>query len=66
MVAKLYNTTIKHRLCWYLSVWKLYVKEILYRISQAYNSSFYTALGTQDENHDAAYTLQVYDDHDII
>ena len=60
MVAKLSDATIKHRLYWTLSAWKVYVREILSHVSQASTSSFYTDLGTQTENHDAAYTLQAY------
>ena len=40
VVVKLSDATIKHRPCWALSAWKLYLNESLYDISQAYNSSF--------------------------
>ena len=47
-------------------MWKVYVRESLYHVSQAYTSSFYTALRTQTENHDAVYTLQSYDGDNIL
>ena len=66
MVAKLSDATFKHGLIWTSSAWKVYVRENLSHVSQASTSSFYTALGTQTEYHDATYTLQAYDDDDII
>ena len=47
VVAKLSDATIQHRLRWYLSAWKVYVCDILSRVSQSCTSSLYTALGTQ-------------------
>ena len=66
VVAKLSNSTIKHRLRWALSEWKVHIQEILYRVIQEYTSSFYTALHTQVANHVAAYTPQSYDGNDIL
>ena len=66
VVTKLSIATIKHRLIWYLSAWKVYVCKSLYHVSQAYTSSFYTSLVTQAENNAAAYTPQSYDGDDIL
>ena len=65
MVTKFSYATIQHRLRWDLYMWMDYVCESLYHVSQASTSSFYTALKTQSENHDAAYTPQAYDSDNI-
>ena len=66
MVAKIYNATIKHRLRWASYACKEYFYKIFSHTSQASTSSFYTALGTQHENHDTTYTTQAYDGDGII
>ena len=66
MVAKLFDATIKHRLLWDLYSWKVYVRESLFHASQEFTSSFYTSLGNQTKNYDAAYTAQAYDGDRII
>ena len=47
-------------------MWKVYLRENLYHISQASTSYLYTALGTYSENHDADYTPKAYDGNNII
>ena len=66
VVAKLSYSTIEHKHLWASSAWKVYVRERLFHIIQAYTSSFYTYLGTQNKNYDAAYTPQAYDVKGII
>ena len=47
-------------------MWKVYVRESLYHISQAYTSPFYITLGTHTKNYDTTYTPQAYDGNNII
>ena len=66
VVAELSDATIEYKLLWSSSVWKVYVRESPSHVSQAYNFSFYTTLGTQAANNAADYTLQAHDGDDII
>ena len=66
IIAKLYDVTIKHRLLCALYMWKVYVRESLSHVIQAYTSSLYKALDTRSENHDAAYTPQAYNGYNIL
>ena len=50
VVARLSDATIKHIILQDLSVCKVFIHESLSHVSQASNSSLYTALGTQATN----------------